>query len=81
MDLDEYARRVRQSGKGKDLDALARSPEGARLAASVDREKLEKAAKAGDMRQLGELLQGILATPEGRSFAAKVRKAVEDGGR
>ena len=39
------------------------------------------ANKAGDMQALGRMLQGVLATPEGKRFAAEVQKAVRDGGR
>ena len=81
MDLEKYAGQVRGSGKGAALDALARSTDAERLLAGVDKRKLEQAAKAGDMRELGRLLQGVLATPEGKSFARQVQKAVENGGR
>ena len=81
MDFEEYARRVRGGPNGKALDELARSGEGEKLLAGVDGEKLAAAAKAGDMQTLGRMLQGILATPEGKALAQKVRKAVQDDGR
>lgn len=81
MDLEEYAKKVRQGGKGAALDALARSADAGQVLAGLDREKMEKAAKAGDMKALGQLLQGVLATPEGKRFAADVQKAVQNGGR
>ena len=80
MDLEKYARQVRQGGSGAALDDLARSETGARLAARLDGEKLEQAAKSGDMQALGRMLQGILATPEGRTFADEVRRAVKRNG-
>lgn len=81
MDLEEYAREVKQSSRGAALDALARSEAGARLAASLDGAKLEKAAKSGDMKALSQMLSGILATTEGRDFARQVERTVKRDGR
>lgn len=81
MDLEKYKRQVQQSDKGGALDQLARSEAGAKLAARLDGEKLEKAAKAGDMKALSDMLKGILSTPEGKNFAAQVQKAVKKDGR
>lgn len=81
MDLEKYARQVREGKQGAALDDLARSESGARLAAKVDGEKLTQAAKAGDMNALGRMLQDILSTPEGKRFAAQVQKAVKPDGR
>lgn len=80
MDLEKYARQVRDSRQGGALDDLARSEDGARLAARLDGAKLEQAARAGDMKALGQMLQGILSTPEGKRFAAQVQKAVQKDG-
>ena len=81
MDLEKYARQVREGDAGAALDDLARSAAGAKLAAKLDGEKLTRAAKSGDMKALGQMLQGILATPEGKQFAAQVQKAVKGDGR
>ncbi len=81
MDLEKYAREVKQSGSGPALDALARSPAGARLAAKLDGEKLEAAARSGDSKALSRLLGDILATPEGRDFARQVERTVKRDGR
>ena len=81
MDLEEYARQLRQGKQGAALDGLARSEAGARLAARLDGKELERAAKSGDMQELGRMLQSILATPEGKTFADQVRKAVKRDGR
>ena len=81
MDLEEYARQVRKGGQGQALEKLASSAQGERLLEKVDREALEKAARAGDMKALGGLMRDILATPEGRAFAAQVEKAVKRDGR
>lgn len=81
MDLEEYARQVHRNDRDQALEKLASSAQGERLLARVDREKLETAARAGDMKALGGLLRDILATPEGRAFAAQVEKAVKRDGR
>ncbi len=81
MDLEKYARQVREGKQGAALDGLARSEDGARLAAKVDGEKLTQAAKAGDMDALGRMLRDILSTPEGKRFASQVQKAVKPDGR
>ena len=66
MDLQEFARQVRQ---------------GEKVLRHVDGEKLAAAAKVGDMQTLGRMLQNVLATPEGRELAQKVQKAVQSDGR
>ena len=81
MDLEKFARQVRDGEKAAALDDLARSRAGAQLAARVDGEKLTQAAKAGDMQTLGRMLQELLSTPEGKSFAQQVQKAVKPDGR
>lgn len=81
MDLEQYAKTVRSGDKGAALDALARSKDADRILAGLDKEKMARAAKDGDMQALGQLLQGVLATPEGRRLAAQVQKAVQDSGR
>ena len=76
MDLQEFARQVRRGEKADALEELVRS-----VLRHVDGEKLAAAAKAGDMQTLGRMLQGILATPEGKELAQKVQKAVQGDGR
>ena len=43
---------------------------------NLDAAEVEKAAKAGDMLALREILNGVLSTPEGRSLAEKIRKSL-----
>ena len=81
MNLEDYTKQVQSSDKGGALDRLARSEAGAKLAAKLDGESLEKAARAGDMQALSHMLKDILATPEGKNFAAQVQKAVKKDGR
>lgn len=81
MDLEGYAKKVRQGDSGAVLDALARSGEAEKVLAGLDKRKLEQAAKAGDMKALSQLLRDVLATPEGRRLASQVKKAVNGDGR
>ena len=69
---------------GKDrssLEQAIQSDAGRKLAAGIDGSKLENAAREGDMKVLSAMLRDILATPEGKSFAAEIRKAVGKDGR
>ena len=81
MDLEKYADQVRRGGGADALEKLARSGQGERLLQKVDGEKLAAAAKAGDMQTLGAMINSILSTPEGQSFAREVKKAVQGDGR
>ena len=81
MDLEKYAGQVRQSPCGDTLEKLVRSGQGEKLLKKVDGEKLAAAAKAGDMQTLGQMINSILATPEGQSFAREVKKAGGQDGR
>ena len=74
MDLEQLERSLREK---KGLAAAAESPEGKRLAASLDDKALRDAAKRGDTDALKQMLQQVLATPEGKQLAEKVKKAVD----
>ena len=69
-----HAEREGRSPAGADPDA-------ARLAAQINGAQLENAVRAGDETALRGLLQGILATPEGKRFASQVLGAVDGNGR
>lgn len=81
MDLERYARELQNGKNGAALKKLTESGAGAALAERVDGAAIERAARAGDARALTKLLQGVLSTPEGASFAAQVKRAVDGGGR
>ena len=81
MDLEQAARQLMAGKNGAALQQITQSQEGARLAARFDGAKLERAAQAGDTQALAALLKDVLSTPEGRSFAAQVQKAVDGHGR
>ena len=68
---------LEQSGKGAELNALARSADGERLAAMLDGEKLQKAAQTGDGEALRAMLGTVLSTEEGRRLAANIKKLME----
>lgn len=81
MDMEQYARELMQGKNAGALQRLTQSENGAKLAERFDGRKIEQAAKNGDMQALSQLLKNVLSTPEGRSFAAEVQKAVNGDGR
>ena len=81
MDLAKMAEKLRTGDGGTALERLTESKEGARLAARFSGGAVEEAAKRGDTAELTRLLGTILATEEGRQFAAQVRKAMDGHGR
>lgn len=75
MDLEKLERSLREKSE---LAAAVESAEGKRLAARIDDKALRDAAKRGDTDALKQMLQQVLATPEGKQLAEKVKKAVEN---
>ena len=81
MDMEAYKRELMAKPGAEKLKALTESEDAARLAARFDGAAVEDAARRGDGETLSRLLREMLSTEEGRSFAARVRKAVEKDGR
>lgn len=77
MYLEEYAEELLKGSDRARLEELARSESGTKLAARFDGDAMESAARKGDMKALSSMLRDILATPEGKEFAARVQKAVK----
>ena len=75
--FEDVSRELRRSGKAGELEALAQSAEGQKLAAMLDGDTLTKAARAGDAAALRTLLGTVLGTNEGRRFAANIQKLME----
>ena len=75
--FEDIKRELSKSGKGAELNALAHSKDGARLAAMLDGEKLQKAAQNGDGEALRAMLGTVLGTEEGRRLAANIKKLME----
>ena len=73
-DLEALEREIKASPAAEHLRAAAASPEGQKVLSNLDTAAVEKAAKAGDMQALKDILSGVLSTPEGRSLAEKIRK-------
>lgn len=72
--FDELARELEKDGKSARVKALAESADGQRLEELVDRDALERAARAGDTKALGAILSEILNTAEGKRLAAGVQE-------
>lgn len=81
MELEKYAKQWLQGENGDALKKLAESEAGAKLAARLDGGQIENAARTGDTKALADILKGVLSTPEGKSFAQQVQKAVKRDGR
>ena len=58
------------------LKAATQSAEGQKLMRQIDPAALEQAAKHGDTAQLKAILSQVLSSPEGKSLAQKVERAV-----
>ena len=75
--FENIRQELERSGKGTELNALARSADGAKLSAMLDGEKLQKAAQSGDAASLRAMLGTVLSTEEGRRLAANIKKLME----
>ena len=64
-------------GKTEAVKKLAESPEGKSLAAMIDPQAVEQAARSGDADALRQLLSTVLSTREGQRLAENVRKMME----
>ena len=77
MDIDGMKRELE---KNSALRAAASSNAAQKLMQNLDTTGLEEAAKRGDTAALKRYLTQVLATPEGKALAEKVRKAANPNG-
>ena len=75
--FEDVQRELARSGKGAELNALARSADGEKLSAMLDGEKLQRAAQSGDAASLRAILGTVLGTEEGRRLAANIKTLME----
>ena len=75
-ELDALERAIGTSPVADKLREAVSSAEGQRVLKNLDTAKVEKAAKAGDMQALKDILSGVLSTPEGQALAQKIRKSM-----
>ena len=75
-ELDALERAIGSSPAADKLREAVSSAEGQRVLKNLDTAKVEKAAKAGDMQALKDILSGVLSTPEGQALAQKIRKSM-----
>jgi len=78
QNFEQLGRELERRGKTGELRALAESEDGARLAAMLDGERLQKAAKAGDSAALRAMLGSVLQTEEGRRLAMGIQKMMKE---
>lgn len=77
QNFEQLGRELERRGKTRELQALAESEDGARLAAMLDTEKLEKAAKDGDGEALRRMLGSVLCTEEGKRLAEGIKNLMK----
>ncbi len=77
QDLEKIGKQLEKSGKVNELRSLADSPEGKRLGSMLDAEKVEKAAKSGDMETLRGILKQVMSTEDGKTLAKKLSSMLE----
>ena len=75
-DLESLEREIKSSLAAEKLREAAASAEGQKILQSLDTSAVEKAAKAGDMQALKNILSGVLSTPEGQALAKKIRQSM-----
>ncbi|MCD8358049.1 MAG: hypothetical protein LUC06_02445 [Oscillospiraceae bacterium] len=77
MDFSEMRRQAAQQER---LQAAAQSAAAKRVLQELDADAVERVAASGDAAALKALLHQVLASPEGRSLAEQVKKAVKPDG-
>ena len=77
QNFEQLGQELERRGKTQELRALAASEDGARLAAMLDGNRLQEAAKAGDSAALRAMLGSVLDTEEGKRLAEGIRKLME----
>ena len=80
MDIESMARKLMEGENGEQLKKLASTAENAQRAAGLDISAAEDAVRRGDSAQMKAILSNVLATPEGRALAAKLREAMNGHG-
>ena len=78
QNFEQLGRELDRRGKTGELRALAESEDGARLAAMLDGERLQKAAQAGDSAALRAMLGSVLQTEEGRRLAMGIQEMMKE---
>ncbi|MBQ9685546.1 MAG: hypothetical protein IJV41_03215 [Oscillospiraceae bacterium] len=75
--FEQLSRELEKRGKGDALRKLAESPEGQRLAGTLDAAALEQAVKRGDAESLRRQLAAALGSEDGRRLADSIRRALQ----
>jgi phosphopantetheine adenylyltransferase len=70
--IEDISRAIRESGKEREFDAIAASPEGKKVGSMVDTQKAQRAVQDGDTAALKEILQQVLQTEDGRALAERL---------
>lgn len=78
-DLDALKKQLARDGRLQRLQEIADSTDGQKLAGTLDAQKIEQAARAGDTETLRQILTQVLSTDTGQRLAGKVKDAMQDG--
>lgn len=78
-DLDALKNQLARDGRLQRLQEIADSTDGQKLAGTLDAQKIEQAARAGDTETLRQILTQVLSTDTGQRLAGKVKDAMQDG--
>lgn len=74
-DFESIKREMMASGKGAQLEKLAKSSEVARIGKTIDKDALKKAAAEGDQATLGRMLEQVMSTDDGKALLKKVSES------
>ena len=77
QNFELLGKELERRGKTEAVKKLAESPEGKSLAAMIDPQAVEQAARSGDADALRQLLATVLSTREGQRLAENVRTMME----
>lgn len=77
QNFEDLRRELQRRGKSAELEALASSEDGAKLASLVDGDALARAAQAGDAAALRSMLGTVLRSDEGRRLVENVQKLMD----
>ena len=68
---------IEASGRGAELEKIARSREAQNLSGVFNAGELEMAARSGDTEMLRRIITRLMETGDGRRLAENVRKMME----
>lgn len=77
QDIEKFSRQVMDSDKAGQLNDIANSADGKKIAGMVDAGKLEEAAKTGNTQAIQAILTQVLKTDEGKRLAKSISEVMD----